>query len=653
MEGTLREFAAVDRLSQIATGLAEDLRHPDGQHFYRVSSALCKFFCQMVDGDVAFCRTLTPNRGLVVSSDIYWARWMHPRGRVPRLKHMDDIPCDPAFTGVGERDENLNRRAAGRGIYDGSEMEFLRWLKSEAWISVVINDVPRAVLVVGKGVAHHFDHTTVELLRRFEPFVRAFLHAAEFLDERANKTKLLRAIGAVIPCIQAAPTPKAFYRAVCTLLTCEFGFRFDRAMLFVMKDGALPAQCKMAVGGCGIEWAKQQSIIEKQFETLKEYVRDALDQPIPGEGRGEIKDPLYELVCRKPLFYRQDEGPEISDLIARSDNPATGVKKVFNSDRWIQRVNHQRPGAFCSPGPGEYFFFPLVPLEGSKRLGFVLADLAYRGPHVPEPDFPDLEIVSLVLRLLTQLWHARQDAESYLHWLSAVPTLRHAAPSLGAHIGELENCVKDADWSAVRAELVPVVKRTKQLQDAVSLIDGMRNGELDTAVTRITSQVRELCQGAQQKYDGHFRNMKVSVDCLTKEELGAVRMPPHYLESIFDCLVDNAVCSAFAAGRSSLAIVVKVEILNLPEYLGRSYPRVRISVENDGPPIPSEYAPYLFVERMSTHPKDGVHRGTGLSSIRLQARAFRGEVTLVTANPVEFAVVLEPLAVETQKGRTS
>ena len=120
---------------------------------------------------------------------------------------------------------------------------------------------------------------------------------------------------------------------------------------------------------------------------------------------------------------------------------------------------------------------------------------------------------------------------------------------------------------------------------------------------------------------------------------------PHLLASILTCLIDNAK-QARDKVRDHVCITVRTKLISVPEAKDKVQSRVQIDIENDGPPISPDLAPYLFVNRVSTHVDGTNHRGSGLSSARLQAQAFGGDVILLSPNPVNFAVILEPVAQE-------
>ena len=63
----------------------------------------------------------------------------------------------------------------------------------------------------------------------------------------------------------------------------------------------------------------------------------------------------------------------------------------------------------------------------SAQLGFAIADLAYQPqPHIPGPNVPHLEMVALVLNLLSGMWLAREETESYLSLLPTLNAVRHS-----------------------------------------------------------------------------------------------------------------------------------------------------------------------------------------------------------------------------------
>src|SRR5437762_3205983 len=100
-------------------------------------------------------------------------RAVEPVGAVPARKHRGDDPCDFERTSGEGRLEEYNQSAEARGLYSPAEMQFLRWLRSEAWVPIKIHGVTRAIVWLGKGVPGHFTAERLDGLRQYEGFARA------------------------------------------------------------------------------------------------------------------------------------------------------------------------------------------------------------------------------------------------------------------------------------------------------------------------------------------------------------------------------------------------------------------------------------------------------------------------------------------------
>ena len=350
----IAESVADDRASEseilrVAADLSESLENPRGLYLFAVAHRLCEFLRDVTDADVAFCRTVRDSRTLALVKSVVWKGGVAKAGEVPTIKYLDDGPCCLDLTSGGDRENCHYQSARQRGTYSSAELAFMDWLKSEAWVPIRINNATRAVIVLGKGKKGHFDGPRIDNLKQYEPFVRAFYRLADLREERAQKEELLKRVAAILPEFTAAKDVKAFSRAICTLLTCDYGFRFDRAMVFWMTNRGYPAECTMAVGGTGTDWPNRRKSVSTHFQSLSDYVRDSLKNPEPGTGPCPVRDPLWEEVRRSPLFFRKDDGGDVKRMIDNRRALEEAALKLSSRDDWVRKIQSSRPNIFCGP----------------------------------------------------------------------------------------------------------------------------------------------------------------------------------------------------------------------------------------------------------------------------------------------------------------
>lgn len=626
-------------LIQSATAIAEGFTRERSFITLAVASQLSELMLSVADADVAFVRILRRDEILELFTVPTWAGGPERAvGTIPERKHCQDGPCDWKRTSGGDRKPEFNQSAQSRGIYHANEMQFLQWLRSEAWIPIRIGEATKAVVCLGKGVSGHFSDSRLNQLRPFEDFIKAFYHLAELTEDRILKSGLLRNVAAVLPQITAASYIEGFWRAVCTLLTCNHGFRFDRAMLFWMNNRGYPAECKMAVGGTASAWARERESINEHFSDLHDYILDSLHQPVPGKGKCNLADPLFEAIRVHPLRFEEVDQGRVRSLV-ESTAPEGMAVKLTNQDPWVAKLKRERPDIFISPHD-EYFLFPLTPLgdnRGHDLLGFVIADLAYQPqPHIPGPNVPDLEMVALVLNLLSGMWLSREDTESYLFLLPALPILRHNGWHLSSKVLALDTRIRRrASWQDIDTALKEVIAETKEIENAVEIVDGKRRDPKEM-VENLRSTLGAHCRDVERGRS----EISVVCGCGQIDHEDGVAISSHFLGSILDCLVDNAIYSAKDDGRNKVTVTIAVQVVQVPESKSAIGSRAVITVANDGPSIPENLVPFLFVDRVSTHEHGGIHRGTGLSTARLLAKAYGGDVVLLSRDPVKFGLVL-------------
>lgn len=633
--------ALLDHRLVVSSGaeMAADLASKTSIFSDGIAVRLSELLLQVADADVAvFCQPVDGGLLRPVGAPS-WARRIGPQAR--RLPSAFEQTRGPRVWGATSGGDILSGDAeSAPPKHNANDPPVAHWGRSDAHLVVQIKGATRAAIYLAKAESGHFHQQRIAVLKLYEAFVSAFYQLAQLTDEKLDKAELVKKVATVLPTLTAAPSIEGFWRGVCTLLTCESGFRFDRALLFWLNNRYYPAECTMAVGGFG-DWRNVRKEIPKYFPGgLSDYIQDAVEHPIPGKGKCPLQDPLYRIIRDKGLVFRNGDEGAIRDLIENQRMAQGTAISLSNADPWVAQVQRETPEIF-SAAANEYFLFPLVPLGGHGKpalLGFVIADLCYDSQHhSPGQGAPDLGMVALILNLISGMWSSREDTESYLHALFAFPVLRHNAPHLVQLVGLLETEVREgASREALERRLEELVPVATQLQEAAAVVEGMRTSQMDAFVHDLRSTLMAYCSGAERRHG--------PVLCCTVGSVAygkGVRVPPHILDAILGCLVDNAVCSSKDQGQERVQVTIDTSLEEVSERNQQRSSRVLIIVKNDGPPIPDGLSRFLFVDRVSTHQYGGLHRGTGLSTARLQAKAYGGDVILLTTSPVSFGVVLD------------
>jgi len=620
----------------------------------KVSFELAKFILKVSDGDCAFLREWTREKVYTLVGDAVSASGVIMAGKPPREKHTDDGPCDPTKVDGGDRDPKYGPTAKARRqpndgdkpFYDPQELAFMEQIGSEGWIPIYYQNEPVALLVVMKRDPGHFSEARLEELRRYQAFVQAFYHLAAAADDQIEKVLVLKRVAPVLAELAEAPSLAGFRRAVCTLLTCQYGFRFDRALLFWLPNKGYPAVCEMAVGGRDKTWADERLGIEKLFGNLREYIIDSLQFPDPGTSKDKAgpRDPLFDDLKMQKLLFEDTDGGLVRTVIERKAEQGGGAIRLTSKDEWIKRVQQERPGIFTSPHD-EYFLFPLEAVDGQQDaplFGFIIADMAYQPrKHMPRPGNPDLGVIALVVKLLAGLWHSRNSAESYLNLLAALPELRHSAPILDLPVALLDHEMRKPrekwDETLIREEVTTLVPIATKLANAGRLLERTRITKFTQSVPNLGDFLRDFLPEMKQRYGE-------KLDCQSSlTYAGGVKIVPHFLRSMLACIVDNAV-DCCGVGKLPVHVEVRSNLVKVPEGKGRTGERVMIEVSNDGPAIDAKLIPFLFVNKVTTHALGERHRGSGLSSARLLAQSHGGDIILLQGTkPVTFAIVLRPM----------
>jgi hypothetical protein len=603
-------------------------------------------------------------------------RW----GRIPVRKHIKDC-----FNGEPERKFGLgtlgttschsrDKKLPTIGQYSPEETKYLKDLGSVAIarLGAPEEGTPRFLLFLGHRSADFLAPGSKAMfrLKQIQPLLDAAFRLAEGVQDRFDKAQRLKNLSEALPPLAFAETDKAFWRGVATILTSGPGFGFDRAMIFRWRGGGDKAECCMAIGGMSGEWADARNEVAASFSgrsSLLTYVQDALAFPEPGTGCCKLKDPLYEEVCKvAPLVFDRHMSTAISSWLAsveQMESPgleAQPAKPISSADDdWVRQVSITRPGIFFANTGGtwpndEYFVLPLMALDPKGNrvpIGFVLADVCYApSGHVPGMDMPDLEITSTVLHLIAGMWHARQQEEAYFHTLGAMRAVRHFGDKVSFLVDDLKHSLSAevASEPKISTLLISLCDAGNELGKAKRIVEGIQDKRLNSgSPTNPAAVMREAGIAAKAAYPG--LEFTVSSDPTPIPHIPLLpwngeftRIPSESLRQILDCILENA--GEFArinSGDEGKATVRGgIRLVEVSEE-GQERPgrRVLLTLENDGPPIAPGLAPFLFTDGVSTRRIKG--HGTGLSTARQIAKAYRGDVLLLNiADPVVFGVVL-------------
>lgn len=651
MDGLLKLAGRFSNPLSLVQEFSERLQDANAEQGFarlRIARPLAEFVRNLVGADVAFLRERESDTILRLignQDDVAWG--VAQFGEVPDRKVIGDGPCiDLNAVSGGNRNHQHEEGCARRGdFYRQPERDFMGWIGSEAWVPIKFSGSTLAVLLLIKHERDFFDAEKLRLLEQYQAFVQAFYDLAAATDDRLENIVLLRRVAGIITRFAEAPSRKAYTRAICALLTAEPGFRLNRAVVYWMENGELPAASVMAVGGLGAlepNWTDAQTEIQRKFGTLTAYLDDAYQYPEPGENPSVARrDRLYDAICQEPVWFRAEDGGGVKELLD-GRRPEGDIPRLTARDPWVQRIVGERRGIFASRHD-EYFVFPLgLPEDGSGQrrwLGFVVADLAYEPrPHFPGPGSPNLGIIELVLRLIAGIWDYRDKGTSFLQVLGALDALRHHALNLDLPVAGLELLVaEDEDrWNCgmIRDLTRSLVPKARALAGAGQLVWKLRAGHTDALLRNLDAWLSNKIEWLRKRNKLRYH----LAECCT----GSVRIIPEFLESILTCLVDNVAAVAARAGIDGVLVTLGAKEISVPEG-ARSGKRVLITVGNDGPSIDRDLVPVLFVNGVSTtDDPEGHPHGSGLSTARMLAQWHGGDVVLLNSNPVEFGIILDP-----------
>ncbi len=665
--GKLR--ATYAKFSQIAQRLATGITTGAGFSLHQTADELAIAALEISGAQVAYIRVPGFAWGESVLNIFSLDKWcpelasLPPErlkqiaGEVPKCKHHMDCMWPKYGVEGGSRPSSLLEEVGSRyrkgttvPFYSKDELHHFAWLKSEAFIPLLAreNSTPKALLVLGDSRPDHFNARRLATLRQSQGFLNSFYQVADLIEDRLATDRLLRQIAMVLPEFAKAPSLPSFQRALLALLTCEKGFGFNRALLFWMPTNQLPAECQMALGGKGEDWLDSVEQVRAHYarKSLIDYIQDAVEFPIPGEGPVPLRDPLYDDVCgeNRLLFLPNDTGIIHSAIERRCRFPDPAIK-LTPADPWIAKIFETRKDVFCSKH-GEYWLYPLEPfgVNGEQPiLGFVIADLAYRPQsHSPGQNFPNLGVAAVVLNLLASIWHARESTESYLHKLTGLDAFTHATPQISTAIHGIRDNLNDYLIEHPTGALSGVTEWLDIADNAAEDLEKARDvlqSTYDTLHDHVTNAEREV-QLLCQKWAACYPLLRFAS---AFDYSGPILIRPEAFERILAILVANIDSHAARVEARPIKVSIAVKCTDLPTSDDENESRVLVTVDNDGPAIPQHFAPFIFANRVSTSVENA--HGSGLSNARYLAKAYAGTVELLRnqQGEVSFGVLLNKI----------
>jgi hypothetical protein len=648
---------SVQHLLGLARQLASALTGGPSCPTDKVVHVLLEFALRVTGAEVASCRRIGNGEEVVLfSGAVHWARGVNAVGEVAARQHPED--CLTRLTVVQARirtEENYKQvvsrckhDAPDQPFYSPQQLEHFAWLGSEALVPLLVTDgVPRFIVVLGHSDPHHLVKPgPLDLLEFSRGFLEVLFELSELAEEEVAKDRLLGNIAHVLPKIASAETDVAFARAVCALLSCHEGFKFNHVLYFEMPNGQLPAECAMALGGIELMWSQGFAQISAELPTLTDYIDDALARPLPVAEDGMPLDPLYEEVCGtdRRLMYLEGASPRLDEFLQTGMGGGGPALKLTGDDPWIRRVHRESHGRVFRNPHDEFFVFLLRPYDapdGEGPLGFVVADLAYQPHrHHPGPGFPNLPLAAFTLQLIAGLRRFRNDAASYFHVLRALPTLRHEGHQLAGLVFDVVQTLpigllKHADTKESLTRLRAAAEEISKAQAIISGLDSLK---------RPSSQCTDLrdCIKAYVARAAQRHSSQLVCEISPHSPAVMVDIHPDALNVVLACLLDNAVKHGGPHG-TQVTCQLDWTIPDVPVGGGRMHKRVLLRLSNDGSPIDPHLMPFLFAKTVSTAQSEG--HGSGLSSARALAEQFGGDVVVTGCNPVEFQVILRPSAV--------
>jgi hypothetical protein len=429
-------------MSELGRGIEEVLAEIERVQVHGLSSAgtgevllrsLQRFSQTMTDADCSFIRRVNIDGSLerLPNVDPFWRPGQAEVGVVPWItqpgtgvggwlfKQHNGQPV--VIRDVHDMDENLSSVSAHRQSIlrcaDQEEAAFLNFIASEVCVPLVVEGQTVAMVVNVRGT--HYPPAEAEAVlsrvNKWGPVLILMYAVAATLADVDDTEDRLKNIVRAWPLITTGASDKSFYSQMATVLTCDKGLSWHRAMIFRIR-GRYPADatCVMALGSIGdVDWFKVQAFLSKRFRSLEEYLEACLT---PDFG---CNDALYKLISsgEQPWVVSPAAlgkcGWLKSSLEGQRPVPtvAEGVLPIWPDNPFMDELRATDPGGAFGDCASDRPLW-VVPLVLPERpLGFVLLDR----PYVHRRDLPmHLPLTRLICDMFSGLLAVRSETPKAL-----------------------------------------------------------------------------------------------------------------------------------------------------------------------------------------------------------------------------------------------
>jgi signal transduction histidine kinase len=542
-----------------------------------------------------------------------------------------------------KRDRQEIEAAILQRSWTEAEKRYLRWIRSEIIIPVVVRNRVRGAIV---GISDREDALPTDLnivMRRFTNAAQLWYELGELHDAQFTAIRKLDDCLKAWQLLQRVEEGPGLYAGLAAILTAGCGLGWNRVLIFRNRhDADHVAELVYAVGWQGEpDHGGRQGVIDESESDLLELVKKRINHPVPRGSAWEPLDSLYATHVRNPprafsfahpksplrAIANQEPSQRKSHLIVDRDNPP------------LLPLDGENPkGLFIAR---DIYVFPLYSREPERTdlLGFIVLDNYYK----PSPLEDSLLALTLAfVELVHDLIDARQRYRLFEGMLLGLPFIRHGFKvqtewsKLNPLVGELLDAletdraptpVDPGLVSSGRELLAQMDKPVQNLAAALDLIESWRSPY------RMITQVKDLRAYLVDLADLWAKEATLDL----KIDLGpGVELPCDELvfKNTMKCLLENAASvSPRVDGRFHAWLTAK--------RLGPVYPfaeMIKITLRDSGPGIRPEKVPYIFMDGftdrrdlaepeslMGGRPK---HQGLGLGMARAYLLRARGELRL-------------------------
>jgi hypothetical protein len=272
------------------------------------------------------------------------------------------------------------------------EHEFTSFFQSEICIPLVIGgQAIGAIVGLGQPCSRERASELEGVLANWQEILTFLYYAAVTFEREEREESCLKAIRLAMPSVASSPSNERFLRKMVTVLTCDAGAGWHRAMIFAFQDQyPSDARCLMALGGIGQPgWSDAQARCASEFCTLEEYLEHA-----ETDSFGE-DDPLFGLTrdSSQPWIVPREllvEHRVLNACFSGNTPPAAGALvagaavRFASDDAWLRSVPSLQPALQNLASQCDHFLIPLrwyaaanARDAGPQAIGFVLLENPY------------------------------------------------------------------------------------------------------------------------------------------------------------------------------------------------------------------------------------------------------------------------------------